>query len=83
MKKKVIIFMISILGLFSIFANTNINEEFTFSEYEKLCLKNGKEPSYEEWKNLTENPQCYYEEDNFEKITDEDLLSILLEKEEN
>lgn len=32
---------------------------FEWADYERLCWTEGAEPSFEMWKNLSENGQCY------------------------
>lgn len=53
---KKIILAIAFTFSFALFAE---DCEFTWAKYENLCWKNGKEPSYEEYEYLAENPQCF------------------------
>lgn len=54
-----ILFTLSI-GLFA--------QEFTWARYEILCFQNGKEPSYEEYVYLVENPMDFDDEESVLKI---------------
>lgn len=49
------LFLVSIFTVFSSFVFAN---EFNWCDYEKLCWKHDKEPSYEDYEYLCENPQC-------------------------
>lgn len=55
MKKVLFLCLMFVCG--SLFA-----EDFEWADYEKLCWQNNKEPSYEEYEWLCENPQCYGED---------------------
>lgn len=54
MKKILIILIALLIGGFA-FAD---EDGFSWSEYEMLCFQYGVEPSYEQYEDLCQNPQC-------------------------
>lgn len=54
--------LIGLIGMCYAFENDN---DFTYSDYEVLCFKYDVEPTWEQYLELVNNPQCI-EDDNID-----------------
>ena len=63
--KKIAFCLLVLLGLLRVGAGA---EGFSWADYEKICWEYGKEPSWEEYQYLIENPQCYGEDIPLEEL---------------
>lgn len=63
--KKILFFILFTIsaGLFA--------QEFTWAKYEMICYQNGKEPSYEEYTYLVENPTDWDDEESVKELFSE------------
>lgn len=54
------IFLYSCINLmFLVFADLCFCQEFSWAKYEAECWKNGITPTFEQYEELCNNPQCY------------------------